>query len=141
MKKQILIGAMALLSLAACAGKKDLPCGKKVAETYRPVVFFAFDSAELAPQAKMTLDQIAKHVGDCPHQKMRVIGYTDSTGSPEYNMKLGEERAIAVQNYLLGMGFKPTQIEVISNGQHDPMATNATSVGRAENRRAVVKFY
>ena len=141
MKRQILISALAFLSLVACTCGKNMPCEKKVLDGYRPVVFFAFDSAELTSQAKATLKQMVEHNNDYSHQKVRITGYTDSTGSPEYNMKLGERRALAVQNYLLSLGIQPRQIEIVSDGENDPMATNSTAAGRAENRRAVVKFY
>lgn len=140
MKKQILIGAMALLTLGACS-TKHLPCGQPVPETYRPVVYFDWDSAVLTPQAISILNEMSEHTGKCPRHKMRVTGYADNTGNPNYNVKLAQDRALAVQNYLLSIGYKPEQIQIVSDGDRDPVASNETAAGRAENRRAVVKFY
>ena len=141
MKKQVLIAAITLLSLTACGGNEHFPCKKNIEQNYRPMVFFAVNSAELTSHSKMELGRIVKHMGNCPHQKIRVIGYTDSTGSSNYNMMLGEKRALAVQDYLLSLGVHPKQIEIISEGENDPIASNSTASGRSENRRAVVKFY
>ena len=141
MKKQVLIAAITLLSLTACGGNEHFPCKKNIEQNYRPMVFFAVNSAELTSHSKMELGRIVKHMGNCKKKKIRVIGYTDSTGSSNYNMMLGEKRALAVQDYLLSLGVHPKQIEIISEGENDPIASNSTASGRSENRRAVVKFY
>ena len=77
---------------------------------------------------------------NCPQVIIHVTGYTDNIGTPEYNMQLGQERALSVQNYLIGMGINANRIHIKSKGENDPAACNSTEEGRMQNRRAVIKF-
>lgn len=67
--------------------------------------------------------------------KVQVVGHTDNTGTPENNLKLGQERTDFVKNYLIHNGILPTNITTISEGQNKPIADNNTDEGRAKNRR------
>ena len=70
-----------------------------------------------------------------------IAGYTDSTGDEAYNQKLGEERAMAVRNYLaMKHNIGLNRLNVISYGESDPVADNKTREGRAQNRRVVIKI-
>ena len=67
--------------------------------------------------------------------------HTDSTGSPEYNEKLGEERAMAVRDYIAKKyGVALSRLNEISYGKEKPVADNKTREGRAENRRVVIRI-
>jgi outer membrane protein OmpA-like peptidoglycan-associated protein len=69
-----------------------------------------------------------------------IEGHTDSTGPEEYNVKLGEERAMAVRNYLaMTHGIALSRISVISYGSSKPVTDNKTRDNRAQNRRVVVR--
>ena len=69
-----------------------------------------------------------------------IEGHTDATGPDEYNMKLGEDRAMAVRNYLHDQhGIALNRMQVISYGETKPVADNKTKDGRAQNRRVVIK--
>jgi hypothetical protein len=69
---------------------------------------------------------------------MQVEGYTDSVGSDEYNLKLSQERATAVQAFLISQGVQPGSISSQGYGKADPVADNSTNSGRAENRRVAM---
>jgi OmpA-OmpF porin, OOP family len=66
------------------------------------------------------------------------MGYTDSIGSDAYNEKLSQRRAEAVKQYLVQKGVDPSRIAVRGLGKTNPVATNATAEGRAENRRVEI---
>ena len=70
---------------------------------------------------------------------VEIEGHTDNTGTEQYNLTLGEQRAMAVRNYLFEGGIPLHAINVISRGEQAPVADNKTADGRAQNRRVVVK--
>ena len=74
-----------------------------------------------------------------PRLKVEVQGYTDSTGSVAYNMRLSRRRAEAVRGFLIGDGVDPAQMRARGYGPHDPVASNRTAEGRALNRRVVLE--
>jgi outer membrane protein OmpA-like peptidoglycan-associated protein len=98
-------------------------------------VHFATASAALAGDSQAVLDQTAQVLKDNPDWKMRVVGYTDSTGSAPANEKLSQQRAQSVIAYLTSHGVKSSRLQVEAKGQHQPATSNATDTGRAENRR------
>ena len=70
---------------------------------------------------------------------MKIVGYTDSTGSSEYNQKLSMKRAGAVREALIAeFGIDPNRIEVSAMGSQDPAASNDTVQGREDNRRVTM---
>ena len=99
---------------------------------------FAFDSAELTPGETSSLDQVARELRDQPDVAYEVAGYTDSIGSENYNQRLSEQRAIAVLDYLVQQGVPSGQLTVRGYGEEDPIASNDTDEGRAQNRRVDV---
>jgi outer membrane protein OmpA-like peptidoglycan-associated protein/outer membrane protein W len=104
----------------------------------RPVNF-QFDRTQLTGPSQATLDELAARLAAHDDMKVLVEGYTDAIGTPEYNKHLGEKRAAAVRDYLVGKGVKAENIELASRGEDAPIADNSTPDGRAANRRAEVK--
>lgn len=102
-------------------------------------VNFAFDEAELTPPARETLDQLAARLRAHENVTVRVEGHTDAFGSDEYNLELGRKRAESVREYLVGKGLAADNVQVVSRGEGQPAATNATEDGRAMNRRTEVE--
>jgi OmpA-OmpF porin, OOP family len=99
---------------------------------------FAFDSAVLTPKATSILDKlVAESQGD-KFASVTVEGFTDATGPNAYNVALSERRAQSVLDYLKGHGLKSDTFAMKGYGKARPVASNATSVGRAENRRVEV---
>lgn len=104
-------------------------------------VKFSFDQASVPDDAKAVLDDLATKVKSMDRAVyIEVQGHTDNIGSPEYNMQLGEERAMAVRRYLNEQDGIPLHaISVISYGETKPVADNGTPDGRAKNRRVVIQ--
>lgn len=101
-------------------------------------VHFDFDKATIKPEGRARLDEAVRVMRENPNLRVVVTGHTDSVGSDAYNMKLGERRARAVADYLIGQGISPSRIDVRSEGESKPVASNATAEGRAENRRVEI---
>ena len=103
-------------------------------------VYFDFDKYNIKPEFQAALDAQAMVMQNNPSLKMTISGNTDSIGTPEYNMGLSIRRAKAVKAYLVSKGVEADRISVIGYGEDRPADTNATKVGRAMNRRAVLLF-
>jgi outer membrane protein OmpA-like peptidoglycan-associated protein len=98
-------------------------------------VSFASGSAALNSSLHPTLDRIAATLNEYPKTSVTVVGYTDSVGSSESNRDLSGRRAGAVADYLTQHGVARNRISVESRGEENPIATNDTEAGRAQNRR------
>jgi OOP family OmpA-OmpF porin len=101
---------------------------------------FDTDRAVLKATAYPELDKFVKYMGAVPASKAKIVGHTDSTGSDAHNQKLSEARAGAVKNYLKSQGVNADRMDVSGMGETQPIATNATKAGRAENRRVTVEI-
>ena len=101
-------------------------------------VLFDYDRAELKPGGMRSVQKLADFLNDNPERKVIVEGYTDSTGSAEYNQRLSERRADAVRMALVKMGVDPQRIVSQGYGKEYPVASNSDSAGRAMNRRVEV---
>ncbi|KAK46602.1 membrane protein [Caballeronia jiangsuensis] len=99
---------------------------------------FAFDSAALTPKAKGILNQLVADSKGANFASVTVEGYTDSTGPDAYNVGLSKRRAQAVLSYLKERGLHADNYSLKGFGKANPIASNATDVGRAENRRVEV---
>jgi outer membrane protein OmpA-like peptidoglycan-associated protein len=100
---------------------------------------FATDSATLTPKATDTLDQFIQAGQNVTFKSVHVAGYTDSTGSASHNQKLSERRAQSVMSYLKSHGLRSQSYSAQGFGASNPVASNATTAGRAQNRRVEVK--
>ncbi len=99
---------------------------------------FEFGSSKLTTSSHTILDQIAsvlKANGNDKKVSIRVNGHTDSTGPEEYNQVLSEQRAESVKKYLVSKGVSESNISVKGYGESNPIASNDTATGRAQNRR------
>lgn len=101
---------------------------------------FQRGSAELQASSDAVLDDIVAILLDYPSVRVDVVGHTDSNGSAELNQKLSLQRAQAVRRYLIAKGVKAKRLKAVGFGASRPLASNATSVGRAKNRRIEFKF-
>ena len=101
---------------------------------------FAYDSAEVQPQFRRTLDQVASTLAEYNQTYIDVYGHTDSTGSDAYNQQLSERRAISVADYLAGRGVQSARIATRGYGETQPVANNDTPEGQAANRRVEIKI-
>lgn len=116
------------------------PVVKYEKTTMSTATLFDFDSAVLKEEGKVELQAL----GDSIKAKsgkvvdIDVIGHTDSTGPAEYNQGLSERRAQAVADYIIAEGIDASIIDVSGDGENNPIASNDTREGRAENRRVDV---
>lgn len=98
-------------------------------------ITFAYDDATLNPSFTGSLNQLAQTMKQYDQTTIVVAGHTDSNGSDAYNMNLSKQRAISVANYLVSQGVSASRIQAVGYGEAQPVASNATDAGRAQNRR------
>ncbi|WP_394653052.1 OmpA family protein [uncultured Sphingomonas sp.] len=103
-------------------------------------ITFGYDRADIQPQFRPTLDQVADVLAQYNSTYVDVYGHTDSTGADAYNQTLSERRATAVADYLAGHGVNPARLGTRGFGETRPIASNATEDGRAANRRVEIKI-
>jgi outer membrane protein OmpA-like peptidoglycan-associated protein len=101
-------------------------------------VVFDVNKADLKPGGIATVDKLAAFMKEYPNRRVMIEGFTDSTGTPEYNKGLSERRALAVRNALLDKGVESNRVDIRGYGIEFPVATNATAAGRQMNRRVEI---
>ena len=99
------------------------------------MVNFGFDSSDLTPAAKANLDKLAQVLKNNMDTNINIYGHTDSKGTDANNLSLSERRAAAVKNYLVSQGVSSSRMFTMGVGEKEPVASNDTDAGRAENRR------
>ncbi|MBR8213212.1 MULTISPECIES: OmpA family protein [Burkholderia] len=101
---------------------------------------FAFDSAVLMPNARQELNRFLDVNRDARFRRVTVTGYTDSQGAHAHNVRLSEARARAVATYLRTGGLRAEHVMTVGKGAAEPVATNSTAEGRAQNRRVEIEL-
>ena len=96
---------------------------------------FDVNKATLTPQAKANLDKLVPVFNEYPNTNIDIFGYTDSSGKPEYNLTLSQNRAASVKTYLTSKGLVPDRLKTTGLGIADPIASNETVEGKSQNRR------
>jgi peptidoglycan-associated lipoprotein len=99
-------------------------------------IFFDYDKAALTSSAKAMLKANADWIRANPKYTLQIEGHTDSRGSTEYNLSLGERRAKSVRTYLEGLGIDGKRLTVLSYGEEKPIAQGDTESAYSKNRRA-----
>jgi OOP family OmpA-OmpF porin len=106
------------------------------------VILFGFGKAVLTREAKAKLDSVAQALGNNKHYVVQVEGFTDSTGSLDYNLDLSRRRANAVVNYLtLEHKIPLYRIHMAGFGEAAPAAANKSRTGRQQNRRVDIRVF
>ena len=98
-------------------------------------ITFETNKDKIRKGSKKILDEAVEVLKKYPDLRVRIAGHTDSTGNREYNVDLSERRAKAVRQYLVDAGIDESRLETRGAGPDEPIASNATKQGRAENRR------
>lgn len=101
-------------------------------------VLFDLNKADLKPAGIRTVQRLSDFMLQYEDRRVRVEGYTDSTGAESYNQDLSERRAMAVRDALVAEGVARSRVEVIGYGEAYPVASNETSAGRQQNRRVEI---
>ncbi len=129
--------AAAAPAAPAPAAAAPVPTAEKV--TFAADAFFDFDKATLKPEGKAKLDDLASKLNGLNLEVIIAVGHTDSVGSDAYNQKLSIRRAEAVKGYLVNKGVDAKRVYTEGKGEKQPVATNKTAAGRAQNRRVEIE--
>lgn len=103
-------------------------------------VYFDFDKFNLRSDARAALDKNFNLLQEFPNAIIKIEGHCDERGTIEYNLSLGEKRAKAAMDYLLGLGIKPARISIISYGKERPAVQGSNEDAWAKNRRCEFKI-
>ncbi len=110
----------------------DMSKGKKVV---LEGIVFASGQATILPESTRILDKVYESLNANPDVNVQILGHTDSVGSDENNRSLSLRRAQAVKDWLTAKGINASRIKVVGKGEAEPIASNDTAAGRAQNRR------
>ena len=132
---------------AASATPGAMPAGRAIPEvipapqkvTFKADSFFGFDQAMLNSAGQQALRALLANAKDITIEQILVEGHTDSIGGRDYNQRLSERRAQSVKTFLEQQGVSPNLIKTDGQGELQPVASNATPEGRAQNRRVAVE--
>jgi len=112
--------------------------GTNLVVTLPQDILFATDSTTVSGASQNDLYTLARSINRYPNSTVNVVGHTDSTGDASYNFDLSQRRAQAVASVLMNGGVAPQRIRSIGRGEDQPVASNATPAGRAQNRRVEI---
>jgi outer membrane protein OmpA-like peptidoglycan-associated protein len=101
-------------------------------------LLFETNSAALSPNLRRDLQTIAGSISRYPDTRIEVIGHTDNTGSAAFNQDLSQRRASSVANVLRDSGVPTNRLVTFGRGEEQPIASNLTPEGRAQNRRVEI---
>jgi outer membrane protein OmpA-like peptidoglycan-associated protein len=127
--------------------KKDLSnakverVGEGIKITFNSGILFKSGSYELQAAAKENIASLAKILNKYPDTNIIIEGDTDSEGTEEYNQRLSERRAQAVSDYTKSLGVDGVRVTTVGKGESNPVASNETVDGRAQNRRVELAIF
>ncbi len=98
-------------------------------------IFFDSGKATLKPESNEELNNVVKLLNNSPKMEIEISGHTDNVGSDAFNLKLSDDRANAVMNYIVSQGIAQSRITAKGYGESKPIATNDTDEGKQTNRR------
>lgn len=98
-------------------------------------IHFAFDRYDLSPRAREILGRNAEFILRFPEARIQIEGHCDERGTNEYNLALGERRAMSARNYLMSLGIPPSRLSTISYGEEMPVDSRHNEDAWAKNRR------
>lgn len=101
-------------------------------------ILFATDSAAVSGVAQNDLYAVARNLNQYPNSTVEVVGHTDNTGSASHNQQLSVRRAQSVSNILAAAGVNAARLTATGRGYSQPVASNDTAAGRAQNRRVEI---
>ena len=123
------------------AGAKVERIGEGIKITFSSGILFDVDKADLKAPSRQELAKLATILNKYADTNIMLAGYTDSTGSDEHNLELSRRRAEAVAVYLASRNVSRARMSVEGYGKRDPVASNDTPEGRAQNRRVEVAIW
>ena len=115
--------------------------GEGIAVTFASGILFPFNSTEILPDGRTNLQQLASSLEKYPNSDILIVGHTDSVGTDAYNNDLSQRRALAAQSYLQSLGVPASRLQATGRGESEPIQSNDTEAGRAQNRRVEIAIY
>ena len=115
--------------------------GEGIKITFNTGILFDINSDKLSTASEENLNSFAKTLAKYSDTNVLIDGYTDNTGTAEFNQKLSEKRANAVHNYLISKGIKSERLGTRGFGEMNPVSENTTEAGRQANRRVEVAIW
>lgn len=115
--------------------------GEGIAVTFASGLLFDFNSDKVRPDAASNLQKLAASLDKYPDTNLLIVGHTDATGDADYNQGLSERRAGSAMNYLASLKVNPARIKAVGRGETEPIASNDSDAGRAQNRRIEVAIF
>ena len=122
-------------------GAKIERIGEGIHVTFESGILFPFNSTDILPAGKTNLRELASSLQKYPTSDLLVVGHTDDIGSDTFNQDLSVRRAAAAATYLQSLGVPATRIRNTGRGEAEPVRSNATEDGRAQNRRVEIAIY
>jgi peptidoglycan-associated lipoprotein len=132
-RQQEVDDSVARARTAAEAAARD---AEAMRATIAQMVHYDFDKADLRDDTRQMLDQKIPILNANPALMIRIAGHTDSRGSGEYNLQLGQRRAAAARDYLTARGIAASRIELVSYGEERPTCQTQDEGCWGQNRRA-----
>ena len=115
--------------------------GEGIAVTFASGLLYDFDSDVIKPTAAQNLRTLAQSLDKYPNTDILIVGHTDATGSDNYNQSLSERRAQSAQLFLVREGVSNSRLRATGRGESEPIASNDTESGQAQNRRVEIAIY
>jgi len=123
------------------AGARVERVGEGIKITFSSGIMFDIDKAVLKDQYKGELSELATILNKYEDTNILLEGHTDSTGMEDYNLELSKKRGQSVANYLATQNINPMRFTIMGYGESQPITSNETLEGRAQNRRVEVAIY
>ncbi|UCG88441.1 MAG: OmpA family protein [Gemmatimonadota bacterium] len=112
--------------------------GEGIKITFASGILFDVDKSDLKWEAQQNLTKLAGILNKYDDTNILIEGHTDSDGAEQYNLELSNRRAQSVANHLSGLNVNPTRFTMMGYGEMQPIASNETAAGKAQNRRVEV---
>lgn len=122
-------------------GAKVERVGEGIEVTFDSGLLFDFDSDVIKPTAASNLQELARSLNKFGESNILIVGHTDSQGDDAYNMGLSQRRANSASAYLQSQGVPASRITTAGRGESEPVASNDTEAGKAQNRRVEIAIY
>ena len=112
--------------------------GSELIVTMPQDILFALDSAAVRSDLRRDLGVVAGNLQAYPNSTISIEGHTDNTGTANYNRILSQRRANSVADILVNNGVPPARLYAVGRGENEPVASNLSATGRAQNRRVEI---
>lgn len=115
--------------------------GEGILVTFDSGILFDYDSATVKPAARENLRNLAASLQKYPDTNVVLVGHTDADGADAYNQGLSERRAAAAAAVLSSQGVSRSRIDATGRGEVEPVGSNDSAAGKAQNRRVEVAIF